>query len=661
MGIAQNGLQLYIPDVWSVYQNLPPYLIGKLTTTSINDGTVCFEIKVPTKSYLMRAASGWTAVDLSGWALVSSGNYLSGYGQIDVYTKVLPTGSNCLNTLSAMYLFDIQFWQDGAQTSIGVDGDYRKKIDTIIAGAVAGITSMLKTVQTVYDNAATAHSAAKSENDKAVASFASSKSNWEAAVTALERAKTSCTAATNTRISDQAGVNSAIADWNSRKSQNEKELEMIAQVQNMVKQMIAIPASSSLEISQHKSGASALANTLLKHPSERMQLVGQSLSLLLQTERSSSEATAVLKLLESLEAKLRAEQSGAASSIKTSSDRLAASTAAASAACETSRIRSIEADHAKAQYSTSETMLANTKASLDRRASDLNAASADLKATQASFKKEKSYLDTFSTCGAAAASAWSGSAGSALFLADYYFSYYDWNNGHSPRLGNFFQNAFAAMTAGNKDKLVVTSLKADRDSWTLDDNTQPFAQWIRTKAATVATINSVLQLDGNVHVFVIVMDGQRSKVPILSDEEGIHLKRWVNNGGRLFAFVGHEAEKSPGYTKVGTGYAKWASVNFGLNFIDATMCLTGTATPTADFPKFFQDGPGGNINPSAGAAYTWTSNCHESFQLQSGSKGKIIMRGSGHQHTGYNYNCGSGDESCSLTTNVEAVFFGDGV
>jgi hypothetical protein len=64
------------------------------------------------------------------------------------------------------------------------------------------------------------------------------------------------------------------------------------------------------------------------------------------------------------------------------------------------------------------------------------------------------------------------------------------------------------------------------------------------------------------------------------------------------------------------------------------MCLTGTATPTADFPKFFQDGPGGNINPSAGAAYTWTSNCHESFQLQSGSKGKIIMRGSGHQHTG---------------------------
>jgi hypothetical protein len=87
--------------------------------------------------------------------------------------------------------------------------------------------------------------------------------------------------------------------------------------------------------------------------------------------------------------------------------------------------------------------------------------------------------------------------------------------------------------------------------------------------------------------------------------------------------------------QVGTGYAKWASVNFGLNFIDATMCLSpGTATPTADFPKFFQDGPGGSIDPSAGAAYTWTSNCHESFQLQSGSKGKVVVRGSGNQNTG---------------------------
>jgi hypothetical protein len=100
---------------------------------------------------------------------------------------------------------------------------------------------------------------------------------------------------------------------------------------------------------------------------------------------------------------------------------------------------------------------------------------------------------------------------------------------------------------------------------------QPFAQWIRSKAKTVATINSVLQLDGNVHVFVIIMDGQRSRVPILSDEEGLHLKRWVNNGGRLFAFVGHEAEKSPGYSKVSMSAAVHRSLP------PAAVCVTRAA------------------------------------------------------------------------------------
>jgi len=666
MGIAANGLQLYIPTpVWSVYQNLPTYLIGKLTTTSINDGSVCFNLKIPTKSYLMRAQSGWTPVDLSGWTLQSSGNYLSGYGQIDVYSKVLPQGNNCLSDLSAMYLFDIQYWQDGKQPNVGVDGDYRQKIDAIITSALSGVSSMLTTVKSVNDNAAAALTEAKTLYDTTSASLANAKTTWEAAMRSSDRSSTACTTATATRNADQSSLNSATVDWNSRKAQNQKELDMIVLVKKTVKDLVDIPATSSLDLSQHKASASDLANRLLQHSSERMQLVGQSLSMLLQTERSSEESSAILQLLDQLAAKLQNEQTTAGTAIKTFNAKLGVSSTAATTTCETSRISGVETATASTVYSALQNSLGDAKASLDKRTSDFNAAAADLTAATASYNKEKSYLDSFKTCGAsAAASSWSGSTGSALFLADFYFSYYSWDNGYSPRLGNFFQNAFAAMTAGNKDALVVTSLKADRDSWTLDDTSSDnkFAPWIRSKAKTVTTINSVLELNGNVHVFIIAMDGQRSKVPILSDEEGAYLKRWVNNGGRLFAFIGHEAEKSPGYTKVGTGYAKWASTNFGLNFIDATMCLSpGTATPTSEFPLVFQNGPGGNINPNAGAAYTWTSNCHESFQLQSSSKGKIIMRGSGGQNPGYNYNCGSGDEACNLTTNVEAVYFGDGI
>jgi hypothetical protein len=244
----------------------------------------------------MRASQGWSGVDMSGWSLASSGNYLSGYGQIDVYSKVLPNGKNCLSTSSAMYLFDIQYWQDGQQNAIGVDGDYRKKIDSIIAGALAGVTNMLKTVQSVYDAAVAARNSAKSEYDSGSSAFSTSKKNWENAVISLDVAKSSCADATNTRITDQAKLNSATSDWNSRKNQNQKELDMIVEVRRIVKELIAVPASSNLELSQHKSGASDLAQTLLKHESERMQLIGQSLSILVETQRSSEEATSILKV-----------------------------------------------------------------------------------------------------------------------------------------------------------------------------------------------------------------------------------------------------------------------------------------------------------------------------------------------------------------------------
>ena len=38
LGVARNGLQLYIPtNAWQTYQNLPDVLEGLITTLSIND------------------------------------------------------------------------------------------------------------------------------------------------------------------------------------------------------------------------------------------------------------------------------------------------------------------------------------------------------------------------------------------------------------------------------------------------------------------------------------------------------------------------------------------------------------------------------------------------------------------------------------------------
>ena len=73
---------------------------------------------------------------------------------------------------------------------------------------------------------------------------------------------------------------------------------MIDSIKKSVDDLIAIPATSSLELSQHMAGASDLANTLLQHSSKEMQLVGKSLSMLLQTKRSSQESTAILEVIQ---------------------------------------------------------------------------------------------------------------------------------------------------------------------------------------------------------------------------------------------------------------------------------------------------------------------------------------------------------------------------
>ena len=109
LAYSSNGLQLYIPvNTWSVYQNLPTYLTGLVTTTSINEASnITINISVAeTTAYLLRDATGWADVDLTGWTLIESNKaYISSYSSIQVYSKTLQPGSYSLDNYSAMYMF----------------------------------------------------------------------------------------------------------------------------------------------------------------------------------------------------------------------------------------------------------------------------------------------------------------------------------------------------------------------------------------------------------------------------------------------------------------------------------------------------------------------------------------------------------------------------
>ena len=103
-----NGLQLFIPiNEWTTYQNLPEYLLNGIATTSVNNGSIIVTINKHTTAYLLRAISGWIEVDLSGWILHGTGEYLKGYS-MNVYKRELDIGVYTFNDLSAMYIFTSQ-------------------------------------------------------------------------------------------------------------------------------------------------------------------------------------------------------------------------------------------------------------------------------------------------------------------------------------------------------------------------------------------------------------------------------------------------------------------------------------------------------------------------------------------------------------------------
>ena len=156
--------------------------------------------------------------------------------------------------------------------------------------------NMLKMVQSLHDNAVTALAKAKEDYENANSVLALRKSDWETAFAASDKAKSTCTTATHTRIADESNKNSAITAWKTRKAQNKQERDMINHIKKVVKELIAIPETSGVELSKKEAAASDLAKSLLQHSSDHMQLVGQSLVVLLNTKRNHKEAQAILQV-----------------------------------------------------------------------------------------------------------------------------------------------------------------------------------------------------------------------------------------------------------------------------------------------------------------------------------------------------------------------------
>ena len=91
------------------YTNLPPFIQKNMPmygTNDVNNGDKnTLVLNTEMTAYMFRV-SNWQPVDLNGWTLVGSGNYLgTAHQTVSLYKKTLNKGTHIIDNNSAMYLF----------------------------------------------------------------------------------------------------------------------------------------------------------------------------------------------------------------------------------------------------------------------------------------------------------------------------------------------------------------------------------------------------------------------------------------------------------------------------------------------------------------------------------------------------------------------------
>jgi len=116
LGIAVNGLQLYIPvNGWTTYNNLQNTqsnigvdLQGLVTTQEINTSdAIDITFAFTTTVYMIRQTN-WGAVDTTGWTSIgNAGNIIQDSSADEaVYERTFTAGTYTFDNNSAMYMFD---------------------------------------------------------------------------------------------------------------------------------------------------------------------------------------------------------------------------------------------------------------------------------------------------------------------------------------------------------------------------------------------------------------------------------------------------------------------------------------------------------------------------------------------------------------------------
>ncbi len=163
LAITNNG------NAYQSLQNLPSIVNNLDTATDINTGdSLSWNLQEAGNVYMIRNTT-WNAVDTTGWALQSEGNYVTGQssGTTQLYSKTYTPGIYAFDNDSAIYMFSYNLGYSApteevdANTEINIYFDSSGSMDSTLSPLQTMRTNDLRTaLEPFYNNDSDAYNSA---------------------------------------------------------------------------------------------------------------------------------------------------------------------------------------------------------------------------------------------------------------------------------------------------------------------------------------------------------------------------------------------------------------------------------------------------------------------------------------------------------------------
>jgi hypothetical protein len=221
-------------------------------------------------------------------------------------------------------------------------GDYKTLFAAMMKQIKSGLATMKTDAETEFQAITSKRNAVKDILDSRIASAQQKETAFSSATSALQAADKACTSAKNTAIATSATLKATTDSLNARNPIIEKELGVIGQLLEKIRELKSI----NLQESSGQEAARSSAYQQTRDMIESLQTYEDEaapLSEMIEMAREHAEFTGpIIKLLQDLEAKLRAELQSLRDAVRSANSANNDAQSSQVSTCETREAKRLE-------------------------------------------------------------------------------------------------------------------------------------------------------------------------------------------------------------------------------------------------------------------------------------------------------------------------------